>query len=647
MKNYRPALLYAGSILLLSTAAALYKNWVLGCIVAGISLILIGGLLLFFSHVAHKQQRLMDQVFADNGTASAQLIARIGIPLLLCDMSGRIVWRNEAMGKIYPSDTLKEALPAFNPAQPSVQQIVWQGSSYQVMNMAINRPKARRKLLLQFWLDRTEAAHYQRLYTEQLPCVMLVYVDNYEDMAGDRQFRGTAVLAEVEKLISDTIRQAEGAYCRYENGRFLCFLEAQAVKKLESEGFKLMEQARRIETGTGSNVSLSIAVGMAQRVAQSEESARLAMELALGRGGDQTVVREGADYRFYGGRKQQDAKQSRVKMRLFAKALRQLFENNGDVFIMGHKNGDMDCLGAALGIATCAEHAGSRSFIVLNGGNPSIEEHLSEMRRTGLYNKIVVTEEQAKEMFRDNSVLVVVDTQRSNIVEAPSLLDLAEHLVIIDHHRRSADSIENPTLHYLESRSSSTCEMVTEVLQYFAEGVRPNAFVCSTLLAGISLDTKQFAFNVGSRTFEAAGFLRKNGADLSAVSSIFQNDFDRFVAVSKVVQGAAIDNRGIAIACCPEDGDFNKLTCAQAADELLTIRGVKASFVLGRCDGEISISGRSVGSVNVQLILERLGGGGHLTMAGAQLKGVTMEEAVNTLKESVDEQFRRDSEIDK
>lgn len=644
MKNYRSALLFTGIVLLLASGAALYHDRILGCIALGISLVLMGGLLLLLSGVAHKQQKLMDQVFADNGTAAAQLISHITIPLLLSDMSGRIVWRNEAMAHLYPSDTLKEALPAFNPAQPAVQQIVWQGSSYQVMTMAVNRPHARRRLLLQFWLDRTEAAHYQRLYTEQLPCVMLVYVDNYEDMAGDRQFHGTAVLAEVERLISDTIRNAGGVYCRYENGRFLCFLEAQALKKLESDGFRLIEQARRIETGTGSTVSLSIAVGMAQRVAQSEESARLAMELALGRGGDQAVVRDGADYRFYGGRKQQDARQSRVKMRLFAKALRQLFENNGDVFIMGHRNPDMDCLGAALGVATCAEHTGSRAFIVLEEGNPSIEEYLNEMRRTGLYNKLILTRQQAKDLFRDNSVLVVVDTQRPSTVEAPDLLHLAEHLVLIDHHRRSADYIENPTLHYLESRSSSTCEMVTEVLQYFAEGVRPNAFVCSTLLAGISLDTKQFAFNVGSRTFEAAGFLRRNGADLSAVSSIFQNDFDRFVAVSKVVEHANIDENGIAVSCCPEDGSFNKLTAAQAADELLTIRGVKASFVLGRGDEEISISGRSLGGINVQLILERLGGGGHLTMAGAQLTGVSMEEAVEKLRESITEQLYRDNE---
>ena len=294
MKNYRSALLFTGIVLLLASGAALYHDRILGCIALGISLVLMGGLLLLLSGVAHKQQKLMDQVFADNGTAAAQLISHIAIPLLLSDMSGRIVWRNEAMAHLYPSDTLKEALPAFNPAQPAVQQIVWQGSSYQVMTMAVN-------LLLQFWLDRTEAAHYQRLYTEQLPCVMLVYVDNYEDMAGDRQFHGTAVLAEVERLISDTIRNAGGVYCRYENGRFLCFLEAQALKKLESDGFRLIEQARRIETGTGSTVSLSIAVGMAQRVAQSEESARLAMELALGRGGDQAVIKDRFNFTFYGG----------------------------------------------------------------------------------------------------------------------------------------------------------------------------------------------------------------------------------------------------------------------------------------------------------------------------------------------------------
>ena len=637
MKAYKAVLIVLSAALVALAGAVFYWDRAMGLVCLGAALVIVGLMLLLLSRVAHKQQQLMDTVFADNKTAAAQLIRKAGVAALLCDTEGKIVWRNEAFAAIYEGSSVLELLPQYNPLQPTVQQILHAGSSYQVMTMPVQRPQTQRKLLFQYWLDRTEAAHYQRLYTEQMPYVMLVYVDNYEELAGDRQFHGTAVLAEVERLVSELCRSAGGVYRRYENGRFLCVLEAAEVEKLEKERFKLVEQARRIETGTGSTVSLSAAVGMAPRISQSEESARMAMELALGRGGDQAVVRDGADYRFYGGRKQQDARQSRVKMRLFSKALRQLFESNGDVFIMGHQNGDMDCLGAALGIATCAEHIQTRAYIVLNESNPSIEDAIKEMDKNGLGRKLLLTGAEAENMLRANSVLVVVDTQRAGNTEWPELLKKAEHSVIIDHHRRSADYIENPTLHYMESRSSSTCEMVTEILQYFDESVQPNAFVCSALLAGIVLDTKQFVFNVGSRTFEAAGYLRRNGADMNLVKGTFQNDFDSFIRVAKVVESAHISGRGMAIACCPAHMEDSKLLSAQASDELLKIKGVRAAFVLADLGDAITISGRSYGQVNVQLILERLGGGGHLTMAGAQLSGVTMEEAVEKLEQSIKE----------
>ena len=449
----------------------------------------------------------MDTVFADNGSAASELVRKVDIPALILDMNGRIVWRNDALAAVFEGKNVLEVLPDFNPSQPTVQQILLAGTNFQVMTMPVHRLNTKKKLLFQYWLDRTEAAHYQRLYTEQMPFVMLVYMDNYEELAGDRQFHGTAVLAEVERLVAELCRRAGGIYRRYENGRFLCVLEASEVSRIEKEKFRLLEQARHLETGTGA----------------SEEGARNAMELALGRGGDQAVVREGADYRFYGGKKQQDARQSRVKMRLFAKALHQLIEGGGDVFIMGHKNPDMDCLGAALGIATCASHSGMRPFIVLSERNEATADALREMDRLGLSDRLLISGPEALEMVKPNSVVVVVDTQRPMITDCPALLDRVEKIVLIDHHRRSADYIENPTLHYLESRASSASEMVTEVLQYYDESVRPDSFVCSALLAGIELDTKQFVFNVGSRTFEAAGYLRRNGADLTLVKTLFQN----------------------------------------------------------------------------------------------------------------------------
>ncbi|MCL2695425.1 MAG: DHH family phosphoesterase [Clostridiales bacterium] len=627
MKVYRAINILIGVLLAGLCFAIGYFHLVAGIVACGAALLCVGVVLLLESRISKRQKHRMDQVLGDNKSAAAQLISFVAIPALVMDKEGRIVWRNEAALDLYDGKNIRGILPQYQPDRPTnALQTLYRGNSYQVMHMALKRPHAP-DLIFQYWLDRTEAVHYQRLYTEQMPYFMLIYVDNYEELTGDQQLRRMAVMTEVERLIEETVNRIGGVYRRYENGRFLCLIEAKQLEQLEKERFALLDAAHRIETGTGAMVSLSLAVGVAPRLALSEESARSAMELALGRGGDQVVIKEGADYRFYGGKRQRDTGQSRVKARLFAKALHQLFENSGDVFIMGHRHSDMDCVGAALGIATCAMHIGSRAYLVLSGAGLTIADAVAHIESDNATRGLIVTPEQARAMLKPSSVLVVVDTQRASTSEAPELIELCQRVVLIDHHRRGADYIEKATLHLLESRASSASEMVAEVMQYFDEGVRPTAFTCSALLAGITVDTKQFAFNVGSRTFDAAGYLRRHGADLGTVKLMFQNDFSAYVACSNVVQHAALRESGIAVSVVPPETEGSKLLAAQAADELLSIRGVRAAFVLGR-DGEVVfISGRSYGRVNVQLILEQLGGGGHLTMAGAQLPGATIDEA--------------------
>lgn len=647
MKTFRTPFILTGAFLAALCAGFWFyaRTWKPFLILAAACVAVLVVLFLLVSRKEKQIERTMDEVLTDNRGAAADVIDNISIPCLIANISGKIVWRNKAMEDIFSEKTLQSAMPQLDLAHPSTKQIVWNGSNYQVMHMPLVREHAKKDLVLEYWLDRTEAVHYRTLYMDERPAVMLISLDNFEDMAGDRQFHGTAVLAEVEKLVSEMCRKNNAIYCRYESGRFLCIAEAQSVGELEKARFSLMEAARHIETGTGTPVSLSIAVGLEQRIAQSEKSARLAMELALGRGGDQAVVREGADYRYYGGKNQQDARQSRVKMRLFAKALRQLFESSSDIYIMGHKDPDIDCIGAAMGIAACAEFVTSRAHLVLENSNTGIDDALAEMQKIGLYRSLIIDHETAVSQYRSDSVLVIVDTQRPSVVECPRLLETAHKIVVIDHHRKSSDSIDESTLHYTESRASSASEMVTEVLQYFADNIKPNSFVCSMLLAGISLDTKQFAFNVSSRTFEAAGYLRKNGAEIANVSSIFRSDFDQYVQISRIVEAAQIDSRGVAISCFPADVAFDRVTQAQAADQLLRIRGVSSSFVLGLDGDSINISARSSGELNVQLIMERLGGGGHLSMAGAQLKNVTMQGAADLLCESIDKQYESSSQI--
>ncbi|MEG1524699.1 MAG: DHH family phosphoesterase [Clostridia bacterium] len=611
-------------------------------IVAGVALAMT--LFLYFcTYMAQKHQQLqqqqrMDAVFSENATAASRVINDVSIPCLLIDETGRVVWRNALFEKLCGEEMITKIMPKFNPKIPlAAAPFTYAGGSYQIMNMPIYRPGTDRQLNFQYWLDRTEAAHYKRLFEEQMPYVALIYVDNYEELAADMQFHQTTVLAEVERLISDTAKEINGIYRRYENGRFLLIFEAQRLDALEEQRFPMLDAAHRIDTGTNVSVSLSIAVGVADRINQSDESARQAMELALGRGGDQAVIKIGTNYRFYGGKRQLESMPSRVKSRQFSKALRQLFENAGDVFIMGHKRADMDCIGAALGVATCAKQIGSRTYIILDDNNTAIDRVLALIQQNRSYAGCIISVEQAEKMIKSTSVLVVVDTQRPSTTCAPQLLDMVSRIVVVDHHRRSAEHVENPTLHYLESRASSTSELITEALQYFDDDLRPPAFICGALLAGITVDTKHFAFNVGSRTFEAAGYLRKNGADIGMVKQLFQDDMERFGDCADTVRGADVLQNGIAVAAVAEGVKNAKLVAAKAADELVGIRGIEAAFVIGREDGSVSISGRSLGKVNVQLVCEKLGGGGHLTMAGAQLDNMEADDAELLLRTKIAE----------
>ena len=637
MKQYSGILIAFGSILAVGAGAIalIGHQYVVALAVFGVGLVWLGVMALLLNYLAKKQQEKMDRVFRENDGAVVTLAQNISIPCAIVDVSGRITWRNNAFLTLFDGQNVHDIVPDFDGENPiRTLQIDYNGSNYQVMNMLVMREHEKR-LIFQYWLDRTEAAHYQRLYSEQRPYVAMIFVDNYEELLSDTQIHSTAVLAEVERLIADLSKRLGGLYRRYDNGRFLLVLEAKQMQQLEQERFAILDQAHRIETGSSSEVSLSIGFGIAPRLAQSEQDARRAMELALGRGGDQVVVKDGTDYRFYGGKRQHDPRQSRVKARLFSKALFQLFENSGDVFIMGHRNSDMDCVGAALGVMTCANHVGTHAYIVLDTVNTTIEDAVHTLERSGA-GSLIIRPDQAAEMMKEDSVLVVVDTQRASNTVAPELLKMTEHIVLIDHHRRSADYIDNATLHYLETRASSASEMVTEVIQYFADNVKPAAFTCSALLAGITVDTKQFAFNVGSRTFDAAGYLRRNGADLSSVKQMFQNDYQSYVRCANVVERATIRKSGIAISVCDKNAPDGQLLAAQAADELLGIRGIYAAFVLAENDEMVAISGRSYGQINVQVILERLGGGGHLTMAGAQLHGATAQEALEQLENAID-----------
>ena len=631
-------LLPSGILLLIAGLWIMLTYLWAGVVFLALSAIVIGISIWYLTRCKRDIRDEMDDIFTSNGVAATRLMNGVDVPAVIFDETGRILWGNTAFRAFGERHDIKRLNPDLDPRYPSMAQAFSVGSQqFQVMSMPVVRDgKGGRKLTFQYWLDRTEALHYRKLYEDQMPTVALIHVDNYEDLSSDLQFKKREVLNEVERCIGEFVAEIEGVCRQYENTRYFVVFEQAKLAELEKYRFALLDSVRNIDTGTPQSLTLSIAVGVSNRIAPSDESARQAMELALGRGGDQAVVKRGTSYAFYGGKRQvMTTKQSKVKTRLFAKALKQLMENSSDIFIMGHRKPDMDCLGAALGLARCAKSIDRRAYIVLDESNPTIESAVREMRRTEAYNDIFRTPEQALAMMRPSAVLIIVDTQRRSTLISPELLESASKFVVIDHHRRSVDSIENTTLNFLEAGASSACEMVTEVLQYFDDNLRPTAFECGAMLAGITVDTKHFAFNTGSRTFEAASYLRRNGADSRMVKEMFQDDMQTYRNRARVVQQAQVVAEGIALAVCPEDMPNASLIAAQAADALISIRGIEASFVLAYGEGRIMVSGRSLGEINVQIILEKLGGGGHLTVAGAQLTGLEMEEAVEKVKDCI------------
>lgn len=624
---------FAGCILLAFAFYAFCENLLYGALGAAFTTVLLLIAIGQRTRYCREMEAVLDDVFADNQGNAAQIFNKINIPALLFDNEGSIVWANAAMQQLYTGSDIRKLLPQIElPMAQKSLPVSRAGQDFIVNHMHVKRDNtALRPLTFQYWIDRTEALHYSRLYEEQMPTVALIYVDNYEDLAADEQFRRHFVISEIEKLVKEFVEGIGGVYRRYENSKFYVVFEAKRLAELEKKRFPLLDAARSVDTGTHMSVTLSIAVGAAERLVRSELAARESMELALGRGGDQAVVKKGANFAFYGGRKMVTTRNSRVKIRLFSRALRQLFENSDQVFVMGHKKPDMDCMGAALGVMRCAAHMNVKSYFVLDAPNMTIQAALDTMRGNDIYRDRVITPELAMGLMRPDAVVVVVDTQRSSVVMDRTLYEKAAKTVVIDHHRKPVDSLPSPTLSYLEAGASSACEMVTEIIQYFDEGVRPTAFECGALLTGITLDTKRFVFTTGARTFEAASYLKKNGADNSAVKMMFQDDMKVYGERSRVVQSAILMERGIAISTCPEGLSDAALIAAQAADELITLKDIQASFVLAKVGDTIMISGRSTGIISVQLILEKIGGGGHMSVAGAQLKNSTVDEAIEKL----------------
>lgn len=628
---------------------------------------LIGlGYLIYFS-IKTKQSkeieftRYVEGLADEFDSATKHAIFNMPFPLVMLDEKGIISWYNTPFLKmmdereilneeisnlmldIRVDDIFKEDIKYIN--------VQYKEKNYKVYPNLVDTKKTNSKnnmIVMLYWVDNTETVSLEKRYENEKLVVTLVYVDNYEDVKkGTSEVNRPFVLAEIDNYIGGYFSKHNGIVRKYDNDKYIVIIENSDFKEMENKKFDILDQLRELDIGNSIPITLSMGIGAnGDNPFDSYEKAKASVDIALGRGGDQAVVQSGSTLNFYGGKTKAIEKRNKVKSRVIGYALRQLIDQADEVFVMGHKNPDMDSFGASIGILRAIADRNKKGYLILNGENPSIKNVYGKLRREQpeLLENIVTTE-RALELVGNNSLMVVVDNHKPSFTEAPELLDIIKKVVLIDHHRRGAEFIKDPVLIYLEPYASSTCELVTEVLSYMSDKISLTKFEAEALLAGITVDTKNFSFQTGVRTFEAASILKRAGADTTVVRQLFRDDFNTFVYKAEVIQSAKIVSDIIALGRLEREMDNSLLIAAQAADELLTINGVEASFVITYVNNKVHISGRSLGSISVQIILEKLGGGGHLTSAGTQLDNMAMEEVEKLLIETIEE-YLKEGEIE-
>lgn len=490
-----------------------------------------------------------------------------------------------------------------------------------------------------YFVDVTSFENLKDMYNDDKACIAVVSVDNFDEFVSSKgEDREMEISTEIDKLLRCWTAKMGAAITRYKEHMYYVVLSQKSLKILIDKKFCILDEAREIETESDFPVTLSIGIGAGGKsLAETDQYAVDALNMALGRGGDQAVVKNVRNFEYYGGKSQSVEKGFKGKSRVIAHALKLVMSQSSKIFIMGHKNPDMDCLGSALGIHRVAEIIGKEAYIIINSYSDSLAGMLEDAKETGEYE--FVSTEKALGLLDENSLVIVVDTHTPALVESMEILSRVSRTVVIDHHRRTADSLQNMILSYMESYASSASELVTEIVQYACDKKALTKMEADALLAGIMVDTNRFAVKAGVRTFEAASWLKRNGADLASVRKYFQDDAESFRIKARCVADARLYEDGIAMSLCPGESVNSQIINSQVADELLEIKGIKASFVAGKNQhGRTVISARSLGAVNVQVVMEKFGGGGHLTTAGAQVD-MSPEEALKAIREAVREQL--------
>lgn len=599
------------------------------------------------------------------GQIQRRLLRDLELPHALLDDNGKIIWTNIAFEKtvhqekgyrksitsLFPSIT-KDKLPGVNDEDEVEFDVEFESGNYiaklkkiSLKEMAENSDIIEAKgydgyLIALYLFDETALKIALREVDNQSLAVGLIYLDNYDEaLESVEEVRRSLLIALIDRKVNRYIAALDGICKKLEKDKYFVIMRKEAITQLQENRFDLLEDVKTVNIGNEMAVTISIGFGLnGLSYAQNYEFARNAIDIALGRGGDQAVVKVPENVIYYGGKSQQIEKSTRVKARVKAHALKEIISVKDEVYVMGHRMGDVDSFGASVGIYRIAEELDKKAHIVLNDVTSTMQPMVELFQRNEDYAPdMIINNAQALEMVGNNAVLVVVDVNKPSITECPDLLKRCKSIVVLDHHRQGSEIIENATLSYIEAYASSACEMVSEILQYISDNLKLRSEEADCMYSGIMIDTNNFMTKTGVRTFEAAAYLRRNGADVTRVRKLFRDDAAEYKAKADAVRQAEIYRQAYAISVCTGEGVASPTVVgAQAANELLNIKGIKASFILTAYNGIIYISARSIDEVNVQVIMERMGGGGHMNVAGAQIENGSIEEGIASIKRTLD-----------
>ena len=572
-------------------------------------------------------------------------VLKIIYPLALIKEDGELVWHNNLFNtlKSNEEDTEKNILcitrglnldDILKHEDNLHQRININGKLYDVYATLIETKNKNYLYLLSF-NDITKLIDYETTQES----IMLIEVDNLTDALDKTDENNRPLLvAEIERTINSYANNLKAMIKKYDTNKYVLSIQDKYIEDEIKQKFNIIEIISRIDKGNSIEVTLSIGIGKGgMSPLENYKNANIAKELALGRGGDQVVIKTNNDIKFFGGNTKEIEKRTKVKARVIARALGELIYESSKVYVIGHKNPDMDCFGSAVGLSSAVKQLGKTCNIVLDNDTNAIDYYLNKLKKESKYDDLFISVEDAKNELDSKTLVIIVDVHNKSYIADLSLVEKAKRKVIIDHHRRSADMIEHDILNYIEVYASSTSEMVTEIIQYMVDKPNLARTEAEGLLAGIFMDTKGFSFKTGVRTFDAASFLKSLGADPIEIKKMFTDDLSDYLLIAETIKSAKVNNN-TAIAITPKNIDT--VIIAKAADELLNISGISVSFVLGEINNDIYISGRSVGDINVQVVLEALGGGGHMNIAGGKISNKTIEEVIYELKQAMKNYLR-------